>query len=165
MNKDLLKQVWEAIDPLRLRQTLMDMVNIYSPSGKEEDIQLYIESSLKEHGLSVTRQEVEDTRYNLYTTIGKTPPNFILVGHVDTVPAWNLDDYYAQESWGVVRGLGAADMKGGCAAMLEAWFALASLPEGMVPPVGLLFVVGEEESTPRFLNLAIMPSSRCCGLS
>ena len=42
MDKDLLKQVWEAIDPLHLRQTLMDMVDIYSPSGKEEDIQLYM---------------------------------------------------------------------------------------------------------------------------
>ena len=155
MNNDLFKQVWAAIDPLRLRQTLMDMVDIYSPSGKEEDIQLYIESRLQDHGLSVTRQDVEDTRYNLYTTIGKTPPNLIFVGHVDTVPAWNLDDYYAQESWGVVRGLGAADMKGGCAAMLEAWLALAGFPEGMVPPVGLLFVVGEEENgdgSARFLQ-------------
>jgi acetylornithine deacetylase len=78
-----------------------------------------------------------------------------MVGHVDTVPAWNLEEYAAEEEWGVVRGLGAADMKGGCAAMLEAWLALAALPGGQQPPVGLLFVVGEEENgdgSARFLE-------------
>ncbi len=38
-------------------------------------------------------------------------------------------------------------MKGGCAAMVEAWLALAeALPAEERPPVGLLLVVGEEEN-------------------
>jgi len=38
-------------------------------------------------------------------------------------------------------------MKGGCAAMVEAWLALAdALPRTELPPVGLLLVVGEEEN-------------------
>ena len=155
MSASRLEHVWQAVDATRLRQTLIDMVDIYSPSGKEEDVQLYIESRFKGAGLEVSRQVVEEERYNLYATMGEGSPQLVMVGHVDTVPAWNLDEYFAEEEWGVVRGLGAADMKGGCAAMLETWLALASLPENDRPSVGILFVVGEEENgdgSARFLT-------------
>ncbi|MDT8442265.1 MAG: M20/M25/M40 family metallo-hydrolase [Desulfuromonadales bacterium] len=144
--QELLTRVWQAIDSDRLLRTLLEMIDIYSPSGKEEDIQLYIEERLTAAGLPVTRQVVDGERYNLCAVMGSAPPRLSLVGHVDTVPAWDLDEYAAAHEWGVVRGLGAADMKGGCAAMLEAWLALAGLPVEMQPPVGLLFVVGEEEN-------------------
>jgi acetylornithine deacetylase len=155
MNRDLLHRLWSAIDADKIRRTLIDMVDIYSPSGKEEDIQIYLQTRLEEAGVRVTRQVVEDERYNLFATMGLGDPRLVLVGHVDTVPAWNLEEYWAEEEWGVVRGLGAADMKGGCAAMLEAWLALAALPEEQRPQVGLLFVVGEEENgdgSARFLE-------------
>lgn len=141
-----LEQAWKAIDPLRLRQTLMEMIDIYSPSGKEEDIQIYLEERLAASGIPVRRQVVEDERYNLISTMGKGEPSLYLVGHVDTVAAWDIDDYAAVEEWGVVRGLGSADMKGGCAAMVETWLALATLPEEQRPTLGLLLVVGEEEN-------------------
>jgi len=150
-----LDRVWSAINPQRLRQRLLEMIDIYSPSGKEEDIQLYLEEILQAAGLNVQRQLVEDDRYNLIATLGSSPPQLYLVGHVDTVPAWDLDDYEAKEEWGIVRGLGSADMKGGCAAMLEAWLALATLPLEQQPAVGLLLVVGEEENgdgSERFLE-------------
>lgn len=143
----LLEQVWSAIDPQRLRRTLMEMIDIYSPSGKEEDIQLYLEERLAEAGLPVRRQVVEEEeRYNLLATMGSEAPHLYLVGHVDTVAAWDIEEYAAVEEWGVVRGLGSADMKGGCAAMVEAWLALATLPVEQRPSVGLLLVVGEEEN-------------------
>jgi acetylornithine deacetylase len=150
-----LEQVWNAIDPLRLERTLMEMIDIYSPSGKEEDIQLYLEERLAATGIPVYRQEVEEERYNLLTKMGSKEPSLYLVGHVDTVAAWDIDDYAAVEEWGVVRGLGAADMKGGCAAMVEAWLALATLAEADRPNLGLLLVVGEEENgdgSARFLR-------------
>ncbi|MDA3903153.1 MAG: M20/M25/M40 family metallo-hydrolase [Desulfuromusa sp.] len=152
---NLLDQVWSAIDPQRLRQTLMEMVDIYSPSGKEEDIQLYLEERLAAAGIPVRRQEVEDERFNLVATMGQGEPSLYLVGHVDTVAAWDIDEYAAVEEWGIVRGLGSADMKGGCAAMVEAWLALATLPEEQRPALGLLLVVGEEENgdgSARFLQ-------------
>ncbi len=155
MNQSQLENVWAAIDAKRLRNTLVDLVDIYSPSGKEEDIQLYIEGLLQAAGLAVTRQEVEEERYNLVATMGKGEPRLYLVGHVDTVPAWDLDEYAATDEWGIVRGLGTADMKGGCAAILETWLALATLAEEERPPVGLLMVVGEEENgdgSARFLE-------------
>lgn len=142
-----LDEVWRAIDPARLRRTLLDMLDIYSPSGKEEDIQLYLEEALSRAGFRVERQEVEHERYNLRVTMGTREPGLYLVGHVDTVPAWDLEEFGAREAGGIIHGLGSADMKGGCAAMVEAWLALADAlgPEER-PSMGLLLVVGEEEN-------------------
>ncbi len=141
-----LELLWHAIDPERLRKTLMEMLEIYSPAGKEEDVQLYLEGLLQRAGFTVERQVVEEDRYNLRVSLTREPPRLYLVGHVDTVPAWDLEEFEPQEEWGVVRGLGSADMKGGCAAMVETFLALATLPEEERPPVGLLLVVGEEEN-------------------
>ena len=138
--------LWRSIDPIRLRRILMEMLEIYSPAGKEEDVQLYLEEVLTQAGFTVERQIVEEDRYNLRVTIGPTPPRLYLVGHVDTVTAWDLEEFGPREEEGIIHGLGSADMKGGCAAMVEAFLALATLPEEQRPPVGLLLVVGEEEN-------------------
>ncbi len=142
-----LEEVFSAIDPARLRGTLREMVDIYSPSGKEEDVQLYLEDLLAGAGFYVERQEVEEERYNLRVTMGEDEPQLYLVGHVDTVHAWDLEEFGAREEEGVIHGLGSADMKGGCAAMIEAWLAMAqALKPARRPSVGLLLVVGEEEN-------------------
>jgi len=139
--------VLAAIDPARLRRGFLELLDIYSPSGKEEDIQLHLQEVLSGAGFAVERQQVEEERYNLRVTMGRGEPQLYLVGHVDTVPAWDLEEFGAKEEGEIVHGLGSADMKSGCAAMLEAWLALASaLPEGERPPVGLLLAVGEEEN-------------------
>ena len=143
----LLEKVWQGIDPVRLRKTFLDLLDIYSPSGKEEDIQIYLEELLTRAGFSVERQEVDDDRYNLRVTMGSDEPGLYLVGHVDTVPAWDLDEFGPQHEGDIIRGLGSADMKGGCVAMVEAWLALAgALKPEERPSVGLLLVVGEEEN-------------------
>lgn len=142
-----LKEVWQAINPGRLRKTFLDLLHIYSPSGKEEDIQLYLEELLTQAGFTVVRQEVDEDRYNLCVTMGGEEPWLYMVGHVDTVPAWDLDTFGPREEEGIIHGLGSADMKGGCAAMVEAWLALAeALEPAERPSVGLLLVVGEEEN-------------------
>jgi acetylornithine deacetylase len=142
-----LEEVFAAIDPARLRRNLLEMLDVYSPSGKEEDIQLYLEDLLSSAGFYVERQEVEEERYNLRVTMGEDEPQLYLVGHVDTVPAWDLEEFGAREEGDLIGGLGSADMKGGCAAMIEAWLAMAqALKPGRRPSVGLLLVVGEEEN-------------------
>ncbi len=146
MNRNL-KEVEKAIRPERLHKTLMDLLDIYSPSGKEEDIQLYLGEILGRTGAIVERQEVEEERYNLCVTMGPGEPQLFLVGHVDTVAAWDLEMSGPREENGILYGLGSADMKGGCAAMVEAWLALTeALPVDERPSVGLLLVVGEEEN-------------------
>jgi acetylornithine deacetylase len=142
-----LDKVWKAINPERLRRTFLEMLDIYSPSGKEEDIQLYLEELLTRAGFRVERQEVDVDRYNLRVTMGPGEPRLYLVGHVDTVPAWDLDEFGPEQDGGIIRGLGSADMKGGCAAMVETWLAMAgALEPSERPSVGLLLVVGEEEN-------------------
>lgn len=142
-----LEKVWRTVNPDRLRKTFLDLLHIYSPSGKEEDIQIYLEDLLIQAGFSVERQEVDVDRYNLCVTMGPGEPRLYMVGHVDTVPAWDLDESGPREEDGIICGLGSADMKGGCAAMVEAWLALAeALEPAERPSVGLLLVVGEEEN-------------------
>jgi len=142
-----LEKVWQTINSGRLRKTFLEMLHIYSPSGKEEDIQIYLEKILTTAGFSVERQEVDEDRYNLRVTMGPEEPWLYMVGHVDTVPAWDLDTFGPKEEDGVILGLGSADMKGGCAAMVETWLALTeALVPAERPSVGLLLVVGEEEN-------------------
>ncbi len=143
---DSVARAWQNIDPERLRRILLEMLDIYSPCGKEEDIQLYLEEVLREAGLEVRRQQVEEDRFNLIATMGQGPPRLLLTGHVDTIHAWELDACGGRQEGDTIYGLGSADMKGGCAAMVETFLALAAAlgPEAR-PPVGLLLAVGEEE--------------------
>lgn len=153
---DRIERVWSRIDPGRLREIFLQMLAIYSPSGKEEDIQLFLEERLRQAGFVVERQEVEPDRYNIRVTMGRGEPRFYLVGHVDTISAWDLEEFGPREEEGVIHGLGSADMKGGCAAMVEAWLAMAeALAPEERPSAGLLLVVGEEETgdgSERFLQ-------------
>ena len=128
----------------RLKRLLQGMVDIYSPSGKEEEVLLFLQRHLKKRGLPVVRQDVDDSRYNLLVVPSREFVPLVLVGHVDTVAAYDLDDYGYAEEAGNICGLGAADMKGGCAAMVEAYAAAWQARAGDLP-AALALVVGEEE--------------------
>ena len=135
------------IQPERLRDLLKDLVNIYSPSGKEEEILKYVETYLKKYGLTPTRQKVDENRYNLVVfPEGRDEVDLCFVGHLDTVTAYDLDDYGFYEENDTVFGLGTADMKAACAAMVEAFITLVKRGTPL-PPVGLALVVGEEEDS------------------
>jgi acetylornithine deacetylase len=132
------------IQPQRLRQLLRRLIDIYSPSGKEGDIVDYLHGYLKRHGISVLRQPVEDKRHNLVVLPPEADSQLCFLGHVDTVAAHNLEKYGYGEQADRVIGLGASDMKGGCAAMVEAYLSLWELGLPRLP-VALALVVGEEE--------------------
>jgi acetylornithine deacetylase len=135
------------IKPQRLKNLLRDLVDIYSPSGKEEEVIEFAEGYLKKHGLTVSKQEVDENRFNLIAfPEGKDEVDLCLVGHIDTVTAHDLEDFGFSEEDGTIFGLGTADMKAGCAAMMEAFTVLAG-GKGAFPPVGLALVVGEEEDS------------------
>ena len=133
-----------AIDPQRLRRLLHRLMDIYSPSGKEEEILAYLHGHLKRKGLPVIRQEVDDSRYNLIMVPPEGEARLALVGHLDTVVAYDLEQYGYEEEEDLIVGLGAADMKGGCAAMVEAYLSLWEAGHQNLP-VALVMVVGEEE--------------------
>ncbi len=128
----------------RLTRLLTDMVNMYSPSGKETQIVGYLSDYLMRHDLPVTLRPVTEGRMNIEVAL-HPEPEVAFLGHVDTVPAFDIENYEAQCEDDIMHGLGTADMKGGCAAMIEAFIAAHEndcLPER----AALYLVVGEEES-------------------
>jgi acetylornithine deacetylase len=134
------------IQPDRLKELLKNLVDIYSPPGKEEEIMECAEAYLKKQGLEVIRQQVDDGRFNIVVLPpGKEEIDLCFVGHMDTIIAHDLDDYGFYQEEDTIYGLGTADMKAGCAAMMEAFTELARKDKAF-PPVGLALVVGEEEN-------------------
>ncbi len=135
------------VQPERLKNLLKDLVDIYSPSGKEEEILEYAEEYLKSHGLATIKQEVDENRFNLIVLPEERGEvHLCFVGHLDTVTAYDLEDYGFREQGDTAFGLGTVDMKAGCAAMVEAFTVLADRG-GPFPPVALALVVGEEEDS------------------
>ena len=133
-----------AIERERLAALLRDMVNIYSPTGKEEELVDFLQAYLQAAGLPVERQPVDETRCNLLVRNGTAAPGTLFLGHVDTVPAFDFEEYSFSMRNGQCRGLGTADMKGGCAALIEAFVAAAH--SGTLPSSAVLaLVVGEED--------------------
>ncbi len=133
-----------VIQTKRLRRFLKRLIDIYSPSGKEGDIGDYLYSFLKRHDLPVVRQSVDESRDNILVVPDPQNIELALIGHLDTVPAYELGEFGYEEEDDEVFGLGAADMKSGCAAMVEAY--LSAMEAGCnLSSTALCFVVGEEE--------------------
>ena len=132
------------INTRRLHQLYKRLLSIYSPSGKEEEVVEYLHGYLKRHGLPVLRQSLDDYRENLIVLPARRDPVLAFIGHVDTITAYDLEEFGPQEDGDRITGLGAADMKGGCAAMIETLVCLweRGLSYG---PLMLALVVGEEE--------------------
>ena len=132
----------------RLAERTLALVNIPSVSRDEAQAMAYVRSELPVE----PAWSSEDV---LFATSRRTAgrPLVLLAGHVDTVPAQgNLPGRIED---GAVVGLGASDMKGGVAVMLElADCAVASEPE---LDLGFLFFTreelpAEESPVPEFLE-------------
>jgi len=140
------------INPDRLKGLLRRMTDIYSPSGKEEELLLFLCGYLSEKGYTFIRQPVSDGRFNIIVTPERKEAPLALVGHLDTVFAYDFDEYGFKERRGKIQGLGVADMKSGCAAMIEA-FTRYLEAERAHPTAALALVVGEEENSDGAMKL------------
>ncbi|MFW5771190.1 MAG: M20 family metallopeptidase [Spirochaetota bacterium] len=129
----------------RLQKIFRDMVDIYSPSGKEGAIVGFLDGFLKGADVPAVRQPVEDGRDNLLILSPRENAQVVFVGHLDTVAAPDYMNYRFELDDDEVYGLGTADMKGGCAAMIEAFTAYCRAHDGDLP-ASLALVVGEEET-------------------
>jgi hypothetical protein len=125
-----------TINSNRLHALFQNMVDIYSPSGKEGELTDFLENVLAASGLAVERQSVDESRSNLLISSGTGKPERLFLGHIDTVPAYDIEQYGFSEKEGVCHGLGTADMKSGCAAMIEAFMGAAE--QGVLPSNVLL---------------------------
>jgi len=98
-----------------------EFIKIPSTSGQEKEIQTVIMDKLTSLGLKVN---LDDAGNVIAELDGKTDiPALLLSGHMDTVAAdtgWSYDPYSAKIVNGRIYGRGAADMKGGLAAIITA---------------------------------------------
>ena len=119
----------------RLAERTLALVSIPSVSRSEAEAMAYVRDQLPLEPLFAS----DDV---LYATTARRDgfPFVLLAGHVDTVPA--QDNLPGRIEDGAVVGLGASDMKGGIAVMLElaAWALSADLELDL----GFLFFTREE---------------------
>ena len=154
------------MNPERLQKLFRDLIDAYTPTGKEQEAIGILQAFFDRAGIQTTLQQVDEDRSNLLVlpegqANGKEPALLFLC-HVDTVAAPDWESWYWDQNGDRIEGLGASDMKSGCAAVAEAYVSMmeqqalspSSAPAGSsasssVPtpglPIALAFVVGEEE--------------------
>jgi len=108
--------------PSEVLHLLQDLISIEShiqTSGCEERIGKYLADWFLARGIQAELQPVEGTRANVIARIrGGRGPTLMLNGHLDTVPAGNMQDAFVPRLVdNIVWGRGACDMKGAIAAM------------------------------------------------
>lgn len=130
----------------RLKKLFQEMVDYYSPTGKEHELTENLAAWLRKADLPVQLNEVNDDRFNLEVVPEGAEPEIAFVGHLDTVPAYDLEDYGYREEEDRIFGLGTADMKGGCAALIEGFLSYMEKSGDFPLKSGLFLVVGEEEN-------------------
>lgn len=102
----------------RLTQTLLGLVRIPSPPGKEEQIAEAVAERLQNLGLKPSVDEY----FNVQASLGPKGKTLALNAHLDHVPpgeGWTLNPYEGKLEGGRIYGVGASDNKSGVAAMLE----------------------------------------------
>jgi LysW-gamma-L-lysine carboxypeptidase len=116
---------------------LTNLLGIYSPSGKEQDIANFLASEMKRMGFEVGI----DTIGNVIGVIGQGEPVILLCGHMDTVAGHTP----LRVEEGKIYARGAVDAKGPLAAMIMAATQAAKEPgfKGKI----LIASVVEEEAT------------------
>lgn len=140
---------WFSEDELiTLTQELIRIPSDWDQPEREKHVLDYICSFLDRHEIVYKTQHVEDERYNIIATYSGqgNGKSLLLNGHVDTVPAYEMDfpPFEGFLDHGYIHGRGAADMKGAVASML---MTLVVCKRANIPLAGkLLFtaVVGEE---------------------
>lgn len=143
--------------------------NTVNPPGNEEEAMRYLALYLEGYGIEATIDPIEAGRANLIARIrgNSDQGHLVLSGHMDVVSAgekqWTHDPFAADVVDGRIVGRGAADMKGGIAAMAVALTVLART--GFVPSADLVLAVSAGEE--RFgLGAKHMAATRClegCG--
>lgn len=126
-----------------VQNILSELVSVNSVFPGESQLANRLCGMLSQRGFRVRKDPVGDNgRFNVLAERGKSDSGAILFyGHMDTVPrygAWKTNAFKLTRSGDKLYGLGACDMKGGIATMLEA----VSANEG--GRVKLLFCVDEE---------------------
>jgi len=118
-------------DPKNVIELLSELVSIYSPYFREEEIMKYIFNWFKSRSIPAELHSYSDhkiLKYDGTNVVGRLKGNrpgpvILLNGHADTVEKtldWSTDPLKAHSRNGRLYGLGALDMKAGVAAIMAA---------------------------------------------
>ena len=136
----------------RLLDTYLELIKINSVSGNEKTLAEYIARKLQELGLEVQWSyfaEDGQSSPSLLTRLrgSASGPNLLLIGHMDTVDVargWLTDPFKPEIREDIVLGLGAMDMKGGIAAILETLHILREEETEWAGSITAAFISDEE---------------------
>lgn len=158
----------EEIDPARLTSRIRQLVRVESVGGRESPAQERVAGWLADDGLEVDRWDIDlqglsrhpdysaeverDSALGVVGVLdsGREGRTLVLNGHVDVVPegdpdGWSVPPFGAELRDGRIYGRGAADMKGGLVAGIEAVRAVRRIAAPIGGRVLLQSVVGEED--------------------
>lgn len=131
-----------------------------NPPGTEEDCIQFLESFLKKEQIECEIHSPAPKRANLFARIkGKrSDMPFILLSHVDTVPAnpeeWEVDPFGGVIKDGYLYGRGAIDMKVQALCQLFAFIEIAK--EGICPERDIIYLATCDEETGGNLGVKFM---------
>ncbi|MDY0042814.1 MAG: M20 family metallopeptidase [Desulforhabdus sp.] len=124
--------------------------NTINPPGDEISIARRLVKRMAELGLDAEVKPFSETRANVLCRLtgAGTRPALVFCGHIDTVPfgseKWQYDPLAAEVVDGRIYGRGAADMKGGLAAMIVAASAIRRAGVQLQGDLVLALTAGEE---------------------
>jgi acetylornithine deacetylase len=128
-----------AQPPIDLIGLTRGLVDIDSTTGSETRVGRWLSTYLRERGLTVVEQPVDDHRFNIIASYAERP-DVVLSTHFDCVPPF----FPSRLEQGRIYGRGSCDAKGSLAAQVAAADTIRRSGETRV---GLLFVVGEERGS------------------
>lgn len=125
-----------------------DLVKRDSVTPADKGCQTMLAERLAGHGFSIEPLPFEDVD-NLWARRGKEDPLLVFAGHTDVVPVgdpahWKHDPFGAVIEGDLLYGRGAADMKGGLAAMVTAAERFVQNHPGHKGSIGFLLTSDEE---------------------
>ncbi len=116
---------------------LTRLLEIYSPSGREEEVSNFLAKEMENLGFRVQKDGIG----NVIGEIGRGKPIILLCGHIDTVAGY----IPVRVENGKLYGRGAVDAKASLAAMIVASSTLAK--EGLSNRILVVGVIDEEGSS------------------
>ena len=139
-------------EPHTLAQRLVSFAS-ENPPGNEAEVSSYAADWLSDQGFEVTQVASPQGRPNLVASLkqGRGARRLIFNAHLDVVPAgdpagWRSPPYSAQIRDGRLYGRGAADTKGGAAAMLYGAWLIKKAGLDLGDAELILHLVSDEES-------------------